>query len=142
MREPPVMIDEAQVAGVLKAMAFGTVSAFSGIYAGITAAVGGTDGNTIAIGTTLGVSVTFAGLILRMVVKNQGAIWDIVRAKDKELVKKDVVIARLTLKEEYTAWEREQARFRANERTDPGPFQASPELILLTETDTTNSAGS
>lgn len=138
MRGPPVMIDDAQVAGVVKAMGMGTVSVFSGIYAAITAAAGA-EGNTVAIGTTLAVSVSFAGLILRMVIKNQAAIWDIVRSKDTELAKKDLAIQRLTLKEEYTAWEREQARFRANERTDPGPFTPSPELKFLLETDTTSS---
>jgi len=144
MSEPPVIFDETTAvaaAGAVKMMGMATVSAFGPVYAGIVAA-GGTDGNTVAIGTTLGVSVTFAGLILRMVIKNQGAIWDIVRSKDKELSKKDKVIEKLTLKEEYTAWEREQARFRANERTDPGPFQASPQLMALLETDTTSSENS
>lgn len=132
MREPPVMISETQVAGVIKAMALGTVSAFSGIHAGITAVIGeGADGNTIAIGTTLGVSVTFAGLILRMVIKNQGAIWDIVRAKDHEIVKKEGEIRLANLGKEYAEWEREQARFRAGERTDPGPFQPSPNLAQI-----------
>ena len=124
MSETPVMINEGHVAAVVgaaKTMATTTVSLFGAVYAGITAIAGGTEGNTVAIGTTLGVSVTFAGLILRMVIKNQGAIWDIVRSKDEE-------IYRLKLDKEYVEWEREQARFRANERTDPGPFIPSPAL--------------
>lgn len=136
MSEAPVMINEAHVAavvGAVKTMAMATVSAFGVVYAGVTAITGGAEGNMVAIGTTLGVSVTFAGLILRMVIKNQAAIWDIVRSKDDE-------IRQLKLDKEYVQWEREQARFRANERTDPGPFVPSPQLAHQLEAmDTMNS---
>lgn len=144
MSDPPVIFEStvAAATSAAKMMGLATISAFGPVYAGITAAVGGADSNTIAIGTTLGVSVTFAGLILRMVVKNQSAIWDIVRSKDNELAKKDLVIQQLHLEKEYTAWEREQVRFRAGERTDPGPFQPSPQLKSLVEMDTTNSIDS
>ncbi len=124
MSDPPLMVNDAAVIAVVKAMAFATVSFFGAIYTGVMAVVGGSDSNTIAIGTTLGASVTFAGLILRMVIKDQGAIWDIVRSKDAE-------IRQLKLEKEYVEWEREQARFRAKERTDPGPFFPSPQVLQL-----------
>lgn len=130
MSEEPVILIESTViaaANAVKVMGLTTVSLFGAVYAGITAVVSGPEGNTVAIGTTLGVSVTFAGLILRMVIKNQAAIWDIVRSKDEELLKKDVQIQQLNLEKEYTAWEREQVRFRAGERTDPGAFIPSPQ---------------
>lgn len=127
MRESAMFI-ETEVFAAVKAMALATISLFGAIYTAVRAVVGGADtGNTVAIGTTLGVSVTFAGLILRMVIKNQGAIWDIVRAKDEEITKRDVEIRQLKLEKEYAEWERERARFRANERTDPGAFLQSPQ---------------
>lgn len=140
MSEPVMFVESEVIAGV-KAMALATISLFGAVYTGITAVVGADGSNTIAIGTTLGVSVTFAGLILRMVIKDQGAIWDIVRSKDEEIVKKNGEIRQLKLEKEYAQWQTEQARFRANERTDPGPFQPSPGLMAPSpEMGTTNSA--
>lgn len=143
MSDPPVMITESGViaaVNAVKMMALTTVSLFGVVYAGITAAIGDAQANTLAIGSTLAVSVSFAGLILRMVIKNQSAIWDIVRSKDKELAKKDVQIQQLNLEKEYTAWEREQVRFRAGERTDPGVFVPSPQAtpVQPAPKDTTN----
>lgn len=128
MRAREVIIFEADVTAVLKGMSMATISIFSAIYTGLTAVVGADGSNTLAIGTTLGVSVTFAGLILRMVIKNQSAIWDIVRAKEKEVEKKEAELLQARLDKEYLEWEREQARFRAKERTDPGAFKPSPSL--------------
>jgi len=136
MSETPVMLSQASIA-VVKAMGLATVSFFGAVYTAI-GAVTESGSNTIAIGTTLGVSVTFAGLILRMVIKDQAAIWDIVKSKDNELASKDGEIRQLKLDKEYAEWEREQARFRANERTDPGPFSPSPALMLPPPAATTN----
>lgn len=137
MVDTPVAFVETAIAAAVKEMGLVTATLFGVTYSGITAVTG--DSNTIAIGTTLGVSVTFAGLILRMVIKNQSAIWDIVRSKDKQLREKSGEIRQIKLEKEYAEWEREQARFRANERTDPGPFKASPSLLQVEEKDTTNS---
>lgn len=134
MSDQPVMFTESAVLAAVhavKVMALTTVSLFAVVYAGITAAIGDAQANTLAIGSTLAVSVSFAGVILRMVIKNQSAIWDIVKSKDVELLKKDVQIQQLNLEKEYTAWEREQMRFRAGERTDPGPFVPSPQATAL-----------
>jgi hypothetical protein len=142
MSETPVVLSESAMMlaiNAVKVMALTTVSTFGAVYAGVTAVVSGPEGNTIAIGTTLGVSVTFAGLILRMVIKNQGAIWDIVRSKDKEIAKKDVEIRQLKLDKEYAQWQTEQARFRAKEVPDPGPFKPSPGLMVPQKMDTTSS---
>lgn len=131
MNDSGAMVAETEVISAVKILSLAIVSSFSGLYTGVAAAVG-TDNNTIAIGTTLGVSVTFAGIILRMVIKNQSAIWDIVRAKDEE-------IRQLKLEKEYIEWEREQIRFRAKERmTDPGPFAPSPKLLGYPKDNTTN----
>lgn len=136
MSDPPVMVTQASIA-VVKVMSLVTISLFGAVYTAIDAVVE-PGSNTIAIGTTLGVSVTFAGLILRMVIKNQAAIWDIVRSKDKELAEKNGEIHQLKLDKEYAEWEREQARFRAHERTDPGPFIPSPGLMQPTPATTTS----
>lgn len=145
MREEPVVLSSTVVLAILngaKVMGLATISLFGAVYTGVTAVVGTDSGNTVAIGTTLGVSVTFAGLILRMVIKDQAAIWDIVRSKDKEIGKKDGEIRQLKLEKEYAQWQTEQARFRANERTDPGPFQPSPGLMIPEQKNTTNSGAS
>ena len=142
MSDPIVMVAETEVIAAVKATSLAVVSLFGAIYTGIQAVAGADGSNTIAIGTTLGVSVTFAGLILRMVVKNQSAIWDIVRAKDKELASKDGEIRQIKLEKEYVEWEREQARFRANERTNPGVFTPSPGLMVPTQQSTTPTATS
>lgn len=123
MKDTPVMINEEQVT-IVKAMALTTVSAFTGLYGVLKAAVGGVDTNTVAIGSTLAVSVTFATFILRMVIKNQAAIWDIVKAKDVE-------IRQLRYDKEYAEWDREQTRYRTGERqSDPGPFLPSQPRTL------------
>lgn len=131
MNDSGAMVAETEVISAVKILSLAIVSLFSGLYTGVVAAVGA-DSNTIAIGTTLGVSVTFAGLILRMVIKNQSAIWEIVRAKDEE-------IRQLKLEKEYIEWDREQIRFRAKERmTDPGPFTPSPSLLAYPKNNTMN----
>lgn len=58
----------------------------------------------------------FAGLLVRLVVKAQQAVWDIVEAKNAEID---------TLREDlhYSEWEKERLRFTYGERVvDPGPF--------------------
>ena len=128
MSDTPVTFVEAAVVAAVKEMGMITISIFGAL--GSAVQIFAVDNaNTVAIGTTLGVSVTFAGLILRMVIKNQSAIWDIVRSKDKELLEKNDEIRQIKLAKEYVEWEREQARFRAKERTEPPPFQASPGLL-------------
>lgn len=132
MNDSGAMVAETEVIGAVKILSLSIVSLFSGLYTGVVAVVGADSSNTIAIGTTLGVSVTFAGLILRMVIKNQSAIWEIVRSKDEE-------IRQLKLEKEYIEWDREQIRFRAKERmTDPGPFTPSPSLLIHSTNNTTN----
>lgn len=71
---------------------------------------------TIAVGAVVTGVATFGGLLATQVVKNQKFVWTIVAEKERTITQRDAEIARLT-------WEREQARYRAHERDDPGPFK-------------------
>ena len=84
----------------------------------------GADG--IAVGTVLGIAAGFAGLIVRQVIRNQNAIWDIVRSAQADA-------ARERFQKEYAQWELDKDRFRHGEREDPGPFVPSipPQLAQM-----------
>lgn len=85
-----------------------TVSAIIGV-------VTASDNGALTV-TAIGGVLTFAGLLVRQVVKSQDAVWKINAAKD-------VRIEELEERDHYRSWEFETLRFRYGERQmDPGPY--------------------
>lgn len=99
------------LAGVAAVGALGVAGA--GRIIGSVVASTGTDPIVAYGGITVAV-LGFAGILVRQLVK-QSTLWkEIVNSLRDQLAVKDDEIA-------YVTWEREHARFRAHERTDPGP---------------------
>lgn len=94
----------------------------------------GADG--VAVASVLGIATGFAGLIVRQVIRNQNAIWDIVRSAQADA-------ARERFQKEYAQWELDKDRFRHGEREDPGPFVPSipPQLAQTPQAPAPTSMG-
>lgn len=103
---------------VILTMAAVITAVSRGVYALMLAVAG--DSIAAYASTTVAV-LGFAGLLVRQIVQSNGAWKEIVTSlredilrKDRELAVKDTLVA-------FVTHEREQARFRAGERPDPGP---------------------
>ncbi len=108
---PSPEIGDRVVAGLVPAVAL-TVA---GVGRGIThiiAAAGASD-SIIAYGGTTVAVLGFAGLLVRQLVQSSGAWKEIVSSLRSQLLAEQEA-------HEFTRWEREQARFRAGERDNPG----------------------
>lgn len=78
------------------------------------------DTNPFTIGTALGTVFAFAGLLVQQVLRNQRAVWAIVRSKEDD-------IDRLQWANDRLQWDNDRLRFRLGEGADPGPFTPTRE---------------